>query len=386
MKKLLPLILLTLALTGGGPVATAWERDAFKAIKDLAREQTEQAKAEKEKAAREKAERERAEQAEREQAERERAELEADRAKLEAEREKWEQERQQAERERAERERAEQAKREQERQQAEREKWKAERRAWEQDRQKWERERQQAEQATDKAEQAPAEQAERDRNEEAAREQVAKEQAERDRAERERQERERAEREQARQEAEQAPAKPEKKLNAYQKRMAAMAEQERQWELEREREYAEQERQEIEQLCNDTFRPLADDFSIVEYAQGKGVLTPDQVKKVREAIKACKLDIRTAAGGPSCPHYLFAMRRQEEKTQSDRHKALEAEGIYEQMKYAKSKGLLTPSQEMEIDALKNDLWEKKKAKNASQRKFEILYRQADEAGCLDEQS
>ena len=38
MRKLLPLILLTLALTGAGPLASAWEREAFKAIKDLARE------------------------------------------------------------------------------------------------------------------------------------------------------------------------------------------------------------------------------------------------------------------------------------------------------------------------------------------------------------
>ena len=241
MRKLLTLILLTFALTGAGPMATAWEREAFKAlkgIKDMATEQAKQEKAEKEKAARE---------------------------------------------------------------------------------------------------QAAKEQAERDEQEKAAREEAAKQQAEREA---------------------QRKAKAE--------------------------EWA-RERAERQQICN-PYKHLADDFSIVEYAQGKGVLTPENVKKIREQFKACNMDIQTTAGDPSCPHFLYAMRVQENITFSDRRAALEAEGMYEQMKKAKEYGILTPSQEMEIDGLKNDLWEKRKAKNASQRKFEIMYRQADEAGCLDKQS
>lgn len=349
MKKLLTLILLTFALTGAGPMATAWEREAFKAlkgIKDMATEQAKQEKAEKEKAAREQAAKEQAERDEQERAAREKAEQER------------------AAKEQAERERAERAKLE-----AERAKLAAERQKWEEERRQWERDRQQAERA-DTPPQADPNKAEREKAE-----QIAKERAKW----------ESGDEPAAQEQAEQAPAKPEKELNAYQKRMAALAEQKRQWEIERERERAEQERQREIQRCNEK-KPLADDFSIVEYAQGKGVLTPDEVKKGREGIKACGFEIRTPDGDPNCQHYLFALGVQEEKTQQDRYKALEAEGQYEQMKQAKGYGLLTPSQEMEMDGMKKDLWEKKKAKNASQRKFEIIYREADEAGCLDKQS
>ena len=351
-------------------MASAWEREAFKAIKDLARDQAEQAKAEKEKAAREQAAKEQAERDEQERAEKEKA------ARERAEREAAER----AAKEQAERERAERAKLE-----AERAKLAAERQKWEEERRQWERDRQQAERADTppQADPAPAEQAKADSDPQADPNKAEREKAEQ--IAKERAKWESGDEPAAQEQAEQAPAKPEKELNAYQKRMAALAEQERQWEIERERERAEQERQREIQRCNEN-KPVADDFSIVEYAQGKGVLTPDQVLKIREYLKSCNFDIQTAGGDPTCLHLNFALGAQEEKTQQDRYKALEAEGQYEQMKQAKGYGLLTPSQEMEMDGMKNDLWEKKKAKNASQRKFEIIYREADEAGCLDKQS
>ena len=331
MRKLLTLILLTLALTGAGPQASAWEREAFKAIKDLAREQAEQAK---EKAAREQAEREAAEQAEREKAERaEQADgdpqADPDKAEQTAkERAKWESGDELREQERKRKER--QAQEDQEYHERKRQEWEAL------------REQERKRKAEQEEQWRQAEQAERERRAE----RWAREKAE--------QERKKAEWERAEQERE-------------------MARQ------------AERKRREAEQLCNE-YKPLADDFSIVEYAQGKGLFTPDEVKEIREQLNSCNLAIRTAAGDPNCKHLMFAMRVQEKKTFSDRRAALEAEGMYEQMKKAKEYGILTPSQEMEIDGLKNDLWEKRKAKNASQRKFEIMYRQADEAGCLDKQS
>ena len=105
MRKLLTLILLTLVLTGAGPLASAWEREAFRAIKDLAREQTEQAKAAKEKAAKEQAEREKAEQERAEQAAKEQKRI----ADGPAEWEKKKQEREAKEQAARERERAENA-------------------------------------------------------------------------------------------------------------------------------------------------------------------------------------------------------------------------------------------------------------------------------------
>lgn len=169
MRKLLTLILLTFALTGAGPLASAWEREAFKALKGIKDMATEQAK--QEKAAKEQAERDEQERAAREKAEQERAKKEqaeqAEQAKLEAERAKLE---------------------------AERAKLAAER-------QKWEQERQQEERADSDPQADKAEQAERERNEAAARERVAREQAERDRAEREQAERDRAAKERAEQAA-----------------------------------------------------------------------------------------------------------------------------------------------------------------------------------------
>ena len=265
-------------------------------------------------------------------------------------------------------------------------------------------------------EQAAKEQAERDEQERAAREQAVKEQAERDRIEREKRDQERAERrkrEQAeREKRDQERAERRKREQAErEKERQERAEREKQERAAREREYqeraerrkreqaereraeqeaemarqAERERQRAEQLCNDA-KFLADDFSIVEYAQGKGVLTPDEVKELREHLKACNLDIQTAAGDPSCRHYMFALGMQEDKTFSDRRDALEAQAEYEGMNKLKHLGLLKPMDEMKVGKLKKDMREKRKAKSASQRKFEILYREAEEAGCLDEQS
>ena len=326
MKRLLTLAALTAAL--GLPPAAAWEREAFKAlkeIKDMATEQAKQEKAEKEQAAKEQAEREEQERAAREEA-----------AKEQTATEQTEQEK--AEKEQTAKERAE---------------WEAQPGLSEKQKREQQLERERQERIKAWREQVDRKNAEIERERQKERERAARVRAEFE---------EQRKREQAAREA------------------AELAEQERERERKRQRE-----REEAEQLCNKN-KDLADDFSIVEYAQGKGVLTPDHVKEVREFLKTCNLDIQTAAGDPSCPHYLYAMTMQEQKTISDRHKAIEAEGIYDQMKKAKRYGLLSPSEEMEMGKMKKDLREKRKAKGASQRKFEILYRQADEAGCLDEQS
>lgn len=344
MKRLLTLAALTAALA---LPAGAWEQEAFKAlkgIKDMATERAKQEKAEKEKAAREQAAKEQAERDEQERTAREKAEQEradgdpqADTDKAEQiakERAKWESGDEPPAKRSEMDELREQARKRKERQERE-------------DQAARERGRQEMEALREQQRKRDAEQAERWRQAEQAESERRAEIWAREKAERER---EKAERERAEQE----------------RKMARQA---------------EREREERERQCNG-LKPLADDFSIVEYAQGQGVGTPDDVKGVRERIKACGFEIRTTAGDPSCPHYLFAMSVQESKTQSDRRAALEAESIYEQMKYAKSKGLLSPSDEMKIGKMKKDLREKQKAKNASQRKFEIMYRQADEAGCI----
>ena len=186
MKRLLTLAALMTAL-GLPPAAQAWEREAFKAlkeIKDMASEQAKQEKAEKERAAKEQAERDEQERAAKEQAERDEQERAAreQAAKEQAERDRIERERQEQERAAREEAAKEQAKQdEQERQQAERQKWEQERRKWEQERRQWEQERQQAEQAqadsAPPADPSPPEQADSDP------------QADTDKAERERAER-----------------------------------------------------------------------------------------------------------------------------------------------------------------------------------------------------
>lgn len=93
MKRLLTLAALIATL--GLPPATAWEREAFKAIKEMASEQAKAAKeqAEKERAAKEQAAKERAA---KEQAERERAE-QAQAERAEQEQREWEEREEQAE-------------------------------------------------------------------------------------------------------------------------------------------------------------------------------------------------------------------------------------------------------------------------------------------------
>lgn len=224
-------------------------------------------------------------------------------------------------------------------------------------------------------EQAEQEQAER---EQAEAERERAERAEQRELERERKMTEQRERERAEREREQNEDNARPRFNAYEERQRAIqAERERQ-----DREWlAEYKREQAEQRCNG-LKELGADASTVEYAHAKGVLTPAKVKDLMKEINACVIPADT--GAPSCKHYLFAMKMQEHNTLSDRQNAIEAESTYKQMKYAKSKGLLTPSDEMKIGNLKKDMREKAKSMKASQRKFETLYHEAEEAGCIDE--
>lgn len=265
MKRLLTLaaILATLGL----PPAAAWEREAFEALKQITREQTERKRAAKEQA-----------------------------------------EQEQAEQERAERERA-------------------------------------------AREQAAKEQAAR---EEAAREEAAKEQAAREQAERERAEQ--ARREQA---------------------------------AKQEREQAAKQEQAQADAGGVAILPCWV-FPLLDYARSEGALGPE----VEQEYEQGEVDILRAncTGGteppadsdyadPRCAKPMFAMKKAEERTMELRQEAAEAESHYNQMKYAKSVGLLTPSQEMTLPKLKKESREAIKAWKASQRKFEKLYRAAEAAGC-----
>ena len=143
-----------IATLGLPPAAQAWEREAFKALKGIKDMATEQAK--QEKAEKEQAERDEQERVAREQAAKEQAE----RDRLERER----QEQEQAAREQAAKEQARAAKEEAARARAakeeaerdEQERQQAERQKWEQERRKWEQERRQWEQERQQAEQAQA--------------------------------------------------------------------------------------------------------------------------------------------------------------------------------------------------------------------------------------
>ena len=336
MKKLLVYLPLAFALTAGAPLADAWEREAFKAIKDIAREQVKQEKAAKEEAAREQAEKERAEreeqeraakeQAEREQAERDRAESErAEQAAKEQAKREQERAREQAERERA--------KREQERQQAERQKWEQERRKWEQERRQWEQERQQAEQADSdpQADPAPAEQADNtpqddiDKAERERAEREAKEQAQRERAAKEEAAREQAQREQA------------------------------------EKEQAERER--VEQAGGTSCYGVA----LIEYAFNKGLIG---VSNQKAEVEAKLADLKkNCYGDPNEPPADF----QEDIGPRHCHKPMMAKELQEEI-------LMDLRDAEAADAEK----EKKRQamEKAAEKRFDALFYEAAEAGCI----
>ena len=93
-------------------------------------------------------------------------------------------------------------------------------------------------------------------------------------------------------------------------------------------------------------------------------------------------EVHPAFGPRHCHKKVAAMKGQEQALNTLRHEAGDAEGYYKQMEYAKRVGLLSPSDEKRIPGLKKKARKVEKKRQAAEKRFDALYHEADEAGCI----